>query len=110
MRTKKKPAQKVAVPEAPKGKSKKVKEEIKCEICQAVFQGLKLYKKHSNKSRLSCCKCFREFANRPKLEKHHDLHISLKFDCDFCGQSFKSADSLKVHKLTHIGLQLKVLI
>ena len=88
----------------------KKQEENKCDVCQLAFINEKFYRKHVDKflKRLECCKCLREFSNSTKLERHREQHIQKKFNCELCGLVFKSFDSLKVHKLTHSGLFLKI--
>ncbi|XP_013198534.2 zinc finger protein 2-like [Amyelois transitella] len=83
-------------------KELKDNDELRCEVCNKVFDKWKklyLHRRLHNKT-IACPLdgCGKSFATKGDLEKHLRIHTGVKpYHCDVCGQSFTQNSSLKSH-------------
>ena len=84
---------------------------FQCKACEKCFNNkhnLKRHERiHTSKTPFQRANCYKCFANLSQLQRHESNHIKAKrhFKCNTCNTSFKRADHLKVHELTHTSAQ-----
>ena len=62
------------------------------------------HRDHSNKRWFTCSQCSETFSTKYALDFHFSLHeIPFPFQCPFCLETFKDAESCILHTDTHEG-------
>ena len=82
--------------------SEKVGNNLKCPICDKVFQSEISLKKHKVKKHLECNTCQKKFKLKCHLTRHknlvHENAAEKDFECESCDMKFKRKDHLNRHK------------
>ena len=102
-----------------KNVSKKLQNNLKCDLCEKVFHYKKNLKnhfqRHHNEIKFSCTFCDKQFAYKLNLARHMEDHTNLKpqtkkqcdYECDICGKAFKSLNTFSTHRATiHLNKEL----
>jgi uncharacterized Zn-finger protein len=75
-----------------------------CEKAYSSCSNLKLHVEtiHQNKKNYQCSECMRRFACKQNLVEHIYIHKGERpFECTICGQAFRQATQLSLHRRKH---------
>ena len=82
---------------------KEIDQEIKCNVCDAIFPSKDKFRTHfmsehveHNKSSFSCKECEKSFKDKKSLNNHFK-NIHIKLDCEYCSEKFTSKYELDKH-------------
>lgn len=92
----------------PKLQMKVPKKTYTCEFCNEIFGSERNFRNHQFQmygiAIYKCDKCNKSYKTADSLKRHFLTHLKVKFSCEFCNEIFRSEKKFRIHQFKRYGV------